>query len=191
MAIPLPGRETRRRKWESKLLLKRFSDVFPATTAEPSRDARPKNSTPLACFSRNSEEALISSSPTQSITGRAAVPLTAVLLLAFAVHGPLLLMQLPASSYDANTHMFFAAHYAKHWFNPLNEHCYGGFSQTTYPPLSHQWIALFSHAMGLPIADMFVQLCVILLLTVGVYRFARLWVGERAARYAAVGAGVV
>ncbi len=131
---------------------------------------------------------MISSSPTQSITGRAAVPLTAVLLLAFAVHGPLLLMQLPASSYDANTHMFFAAHYAKHWFNPWNEHWYGGFSQTTYPPLSHQWIALFSHAMGLPIAYMFVQLCVILLLTVGVYRFARLWVEERAASYAAVGA---
>src|SRR5258706_149163 len=84
MATPLPGRETRRRKWESKLLLKRFSDLFPATTAEPSRDVRPKNST--------------------------------------------------------------------------------------------------------PIAYRFVGLWVILLLTVGVYRFARLWVEERAASYAAVGA---
>ena len=38
-----------------------------------------------------------------------AIPLSAILLIALAVHGPLLLMQLPAGSYDANTHMFFAA----------------------------------------------------------------------------------
>ena len=73
-------------------------------------------------------------------------------------------MQLPASSYDANTHMFFAAHYASHWFNPWNEKWFGGFSQTTYPPLTHQWIALFSHLMGLKMAYMFVQFIAILLL---------------------------
>ena len=55
----------------------------------------------------------------------------------------------PAGSYDANTHMFFASHYAQHWFNPWNEKWFGGFSQTTYPPLTHQWIALFSHIMGI------------------------------------------
>ena len=43
----------------------------------------------------------------------------------------------------------FAAHYAQHWFNPWNVKWFGGFSQTTYPPLTHQWIALFSHIMGL------------------------------------------
>jgi hypothetical protein len=104
------------------------------------------------------------------------------------VHGPLLLMQLPLSSYDAYTHIFFASHYAQHWFSPWNEKWFAGFSQTTYPPLVHQWIALFSHVMGLPLAYMFVQLAGILLLVVGVYRFARLWVGDRAASYAAVGA---
>src|SRR5438270_10089365 len=112
------------------------------------------------------------SSPYQS-SSRAAIPLTAILLLALAVHGPLLLMQLPASSYDANTHMFFAAHYAKHWFSPWNEKWFGGFSQTTYPPLAHQWIALFSHVVGLQFAYMLVQLIVILLLTVGIYRYAK------------------
>ena len=45
--------------------------------------------------------------------------------------------------------MFFAAHYASHWFNPWNVKWYGGFSQTTYPPLTHQWIALFSHLIGM------------------------------------------
>ncbi len=120
-------------------------------------------------------------------TGRA-VPIGVILLLALAIHGPLLLMQLPASSYDANTHIFFAAHYAQHWFNPWNTKWYGGFSQTTYPPLVHQWIALFSHVMGLNLAYMFVQLIAILLLAVGVMRYARLWVDERAASYAALGA---
>lgn len=118
---------------------------------------------------------------------KAAVPLVAILLLALAVHGPLLLMQLPANSYDANTHIFFAAHYAHHWFSPWNEKWFGGFSQTTYPPLAHQWVALFSHLFGLTYAYMVVQLIVILLLTVGIYRYAKLWVDERSASYATIG----
>lgn len=117
-----------------------------------------------------------------------AIPLTVILLVALAVHGPLLLMQLPANTYDANTHIFFASHYAHHWFSPWNEKWFGGFSQTTYPPLTHQWIALFSHVTGLTLGYMLVQLIVILLLPVGVYRYARLWVDERAASYAALGA---
>ncbi len=115
------------------------------------------------------------------------IPLLAIVLLALAVHGPLLLMQLPANSYDANTHIFFAAHYANHWFSPWNEKWFGGMSQTTYPPLTHQWIALFSHIFGLTGAYMFVQLIVILLLPVGMYRYALLWIPEREASYAAAG----
>jgi len=127
---------------------------------------------------------LISQSPT--FPSRA-IPLSAILLICLAVHGPLLLMQLPASSYDANTHMFFAAHYAHHWFNPWNAKWFGGFSQTTYPPLTHQWIALFSHIMGLKTAYMFVQFLAILLLPIGMYRYAALWVDEVSASYAALG----
>ena len=128
---------------------------------------------------------MITKSPT--FTTSRAIPLTAILLLAMAVHGPLLLMQLPANSYDANTHMFFASHYASNWFTPWNEKWYGGFSQTTYPPLTHQWIALFSHVLGLNLAYMLVQFCAILLLTVGMYRYAKLWVDERQASYATIG----
>jgi hypothetical protein len=111
----------------------------------------------------------------------------AILLAALAVHGPLLLMELPLGSYDANFHIFFASHYAHHWFNPWNTKWFGGFSQTTYPPLPQQWTALFSYLIGLNLAYMLVQLIAILLLAVGVYRFARLWVDERAASYAALG----
>jgi hypothetical protein len=115
------------------------------------------------------------------------IPLIAIVLVALAVHGPLLLMQLPAGSFDANFHMFFASHYAHHWFNPWNEKWFGGFSQTTYPPLTHQWIALLSNVTGLKMGYMLVQLIAVLLLPVGVFRFARIWVEDRAASYAALG----
>lgn len=110
-----------------------------------------------------------------------------LLLLALAVHAPLLLLQLQSGSFDGNTHMFFADHYAHHWFNPWNEKWFAGFSQTTYPPLVHQFIALFSHVVGLQMAYTIVQALIILLLPIGVFRYARLWVNERAALYAAIG----
>src|SRR6201988_5550376 len=115
------------------------------------------------------------------------IPLLAIVRVAVAVDGPLLLMQLPSGSFDANFHIFLASHYAHHWFNPWNEKWFGGFSQTTYPPLTHQWIALFSSVVGLKMAYMLVQLIAVLLLPVGVFRFAKIWVDERSASYAALG----
>jgi hypothetical protein len=115
------------------------------------------------------------------------IPLLAIVLVALAVHGPLLLMQLPSGSFDANFHIFLASHYVHHWFNPWNEKWFAGFSQTTYPPLTHQWIALVSAVSGLKMGYMLVQLVAILMLPVGVFRFARIWVDERAASYAALG----
>jgi hypothetical protein len=115
------------------------------------------------------------------------IPLLAIVLVALAVHGPLLLMQLPSGSFDTNFHIFLASHYVHHWFNPWNEKWFAGFSQTTYPPLTHQWIALVSTVAGLKMGYMLVQLIGVLLLPVGVFRFARIWVDERAASYAALG----
>jgi uncharacterized membrane protein len=82
------------------------------------------------------------------------IPLFAIVLVAFAVHGPLLFMQLPAGSFDTNFHIFFASHYASHWFDPWNVKWFAGFSQTTYPPLTHQWIALLSNVVGLKMGYM-------------------------------------
>ncbi|HUN85362.1 MAG TPA: hypothetical protein VMU48_13340 [Terracidiphilus sp.] len=107
-------------------------------------------------------------------------------MAAVAVHLPLLLMKLPLKSYDTNFHIFFASHYVHHWFDPWNTKWYAGFSQTTYPPLPQQWVALLSHGLGLEMAYMAVQLAAILLLVVGVYRFALLWVSPRAASMAAL-----
>jgi len=109
-----------------------------------------------------------------------------ILLAAVVIHLPLLLMQLPLKSYDTNFHIFFASHYVHHWFDPWNPKWFAGFSQTTYPPLPQQWVALLSWVLGLNMAYMAVQLASILLLAVGVYRFSRLWVSPRAASYAAL-----
>lgn len=117
---------------------------------------------------------------------RSPVPITFIFLAAFVVHSPLLLMQLPLKSYDTNFHIFFASHYQHHWFDPWNPQWYAGFSQTTYPPLPQQWIAIIANITGLDLAYMVVQFIGILLLALGVYRFAQLWVDRRSASYAAL-----
>src|ERR1700679_3945491 len=109
-----------------------------------------------------------------------------ILLTVVVVHLALLLMKLSVQSYDTNFHIFFASHYVHHWFNPWNPKWYAGFSQTTYPPLPQQWVALISRIIGLNIAYMAVQFAAILLLAVGVYRFSLLWVSPRAASLAAL-----
>ena len=116
------------------------------------------------------------------------ISLTLILMTALMIHLPLLLMELPLKSYDTNFHIFFASHYLHHWFDPWNTKWYAGFSQTTYPPLSQQWVAVVSHVLGLDFAYMAVQLLAILLLVVGVYRFSVLWVTPRAASFAALAA---
>lgn len=117
---------------------------------------------------------------------RRTIPLTLILLAVALVHLPLLLMKLPLQSYDTNFHIFFASHYLHHWFDPWNTKWYAGFSQTTYPPLPQQWVAVFSHLLGLDFAYMTVQFIAMLLLAVGVYRFSLLWVSPRAASFAAL-----
>jgi hypothetical protein len=109
-----------------------------------------------------------------------------LLLAVFAVHLPLLLMELPLKSYDTNFNIFFASHYVHHWFNPWNPKWYAGFSQTTYPPLPQMWVAVVSWVTGLNLAYMTVQFVGILLLVIGVYRFSKLWVSPRAASFAAL-----
>ena len=110
-----------------------------------------------------------------------------ILLTAAVVHLPMLLMELPLRSYDTNFHIFFASHYLHHWFNPWNPKWFGGFSQTSYPPLPQQWTAVLSLIFGLNMGYMVVQFMAILLLAVGVYRFSEIWVSPRAASFAALG----
>ncbi len=70
------------------------------------------------------------------------------LLISFAINSLMVLLGYYRYSYDAYTHMFFADHYRRNWFNLWEDRWYGGFSIATYPPLSHQLIALPSFIVG-------------------------------------------
>ncbi|NNE73933.1 MAG: hypothetical protein HKN26_09730, partial [Acidimicrobiales bacterium] len=110
----------------------------------------------------------------------------AILTLAVALHGALLLSGSYQRTYDAYVHMFFADHYVRDWFSTWDERWYTGFTVVSYPPGTHQLMALLARLIGLSSAFMLVQLCALLVLVIGVYRFALLWVDERSARWAAL-----
>lgn len=89
-------------------------------------------------------------------------------------------------TYDAYVHIFFADHYARAWFDHWEPRWYTGFTMTSYPPASHQLTALLSFAVGLQNGFILVQTFALGNLVVGMYRFSRFLVGEKAAGYAAV-----
>ena len=90
------------------------------------------------------------------------------------------------NTYDAFIHMFFGDSYHRSWFDTWEPRWYTGFATTSYPPGSHMAIAALMHVLPLRAAFVVVQLGAILLLTVGVFRFAQLWVPPRPAGYAAI-----
>lgn len=90
------------------------------------------------------------------------------------------------NTYDAFIHMFFADSYHRSWFDPWEPRWYTGFATTSYPPGSHMAIAALMYVMPLRAAFVIVQIVALLLLTIGIYRFSRLWVTARPAGYAAV-----
>ncbi|SMX31110.1 hypothetical protein [Actibacterium lipolyticum] len=90
------------------------------------------------------------------------------------------------NTYDAFIHMFFGDSYHRSWFDPWEPRWYTGFATTSYPPGTHMAIAGLMHLMPLRAAFVVVQLVGLLLLTVGVFRFSRLWVTARPAGFAAL-----
>lgn len=100
-------------------------------------------------------------------------------------HGGLLPFTHP-NTYDAFIHMFFGDHYTRSWFDPWEPRWYTGFGTTSYPPGTHMAIGALQHIMPLRAAFVLVTLTGLIMLTVGVYRYALLWVPEIAAGYAAI-----
>ncbi|MGN6419553.1 MAG: hypothetical protein ACTHMC_18780 [Pseudobacter sp.] len=107
------------------------------------------------------------------------------LVLAILLHGSALLYNLN-KTYDAFVHIFFADHYARYWFEPWEFRWYTGFPVTSYPPLSHQLIALLSMIGGLKFGFVVVILAALCFFVTGIYRFSRLWVPQRSAAYASL-----
>lgn len=89
-------------------------------------------------------------------------------------------------SYDAYTHIFFASHWLHHWWSAFEPRWYTGFSVFTYPPFSHQLIALPAFIVGLEPAFLAVQSLCLVALATGMYRYARIWCTPPVATLAAV-----
>jgi hypothetical protein len=108
-------------------------------------------------------------------------------LLAFnlIVAWPLVASARYRRSYDAWTHMFFADHYRRGWWELWEPRWYGGFPVVAYPPLVHQLIALLSFPLGVEIAWAMVLLSTLVALPFAFQAFARHIAGPRIAQRAA------
>ena len=82
--------------------------------------------------------------------------------LSFILHGALLAAGSYRGTYDAWVHIFFGDHYARDWFSTWEPRWYTGFTTVSYPPASHQSIALGAKVVGLTTAFVIVQLAAML-----------------------------
>ena len=105
--------------------------------------------------------------------------------IAFVCHGLFILTARYRLSYDAYTHMLFANHYAQDWFSLWETRWYTGFTVVSYPPLTHQLIALFVPILGFDKAFALILWVITSLYPLGVYAFSRIFTGKTSAAYAA------
>jgi len=106
---------------------------------------------------------------------------------ALLYHGVLSIYGTYRNTYDAYVHIFFADHWTRGWFDHWDPRWYTGFTLTSYPPLSQQSVAAVSFLTGdLRLAFGIVQASAMVLMTIGMYRFAQLWVSKEAAGWAAI-----
>lgn len=113
--------------------------------------------------------------------------LLVAVLGALLYHGVLSVYGTYRNTYDAYVHIFFADHWIRGWFDHWDPRWYTGFTLTSYPPLSQQSVAALSFLTDdLRLAFGIVQACAMIVMTVGMYRFAQLWVSKEAAGWAAI-----
>ena len=113
------------------------------------------------------------------------------ILLAFLCHGFFIFIARYRLSYDAFTHMLFANHYAENWFSLWEPRWYTGFTVVSYPPLTHQLIALSIPLMGFDAAFALILWAVTTLYPLGIYAFSRVFTGKTAASYAALASAIL
>ncbi|MDX1522174.1 MAG: hypothetical protein R3264_11140, partial [Anaerolineae bacterium] len=135
-----------------------------------------------------SETAIADESPDTEPESQGVNPLLIIALLgALIYHGGLSLFGTYQNTYDAYVHIFFADHWTRGWFDHWDPRWYTGFPLISYPPLSQQSVAMLSFFTGdLRVSFAIVQTSAIVVMTLGMYRFARLWVSEEAAGWAAI-----
>jgi hypothetical protein len=111
--------------------------------------------------------------------------------VAFVCHGLFILSGRYRLSYDAYTHMLFASHYAENWFSLWETRWYTGFAVISYPPLTHQLIAIFVPLLGFDRAFAFVLWIVLTIYPLGIYAFSRIFTGKTSASNAALASAVL
>lgn len=115
------------------------------------------------------------------------IRLLVAVLGALLYHGVLSIFGTYRNTYDAYVHIFFADHWTRGWFDHWDPRWYTGFPLTSYPPLSQQSVAAVSFLTGdLRLAFAIVQASAMVIMTIGMYRFASLWVSKEAAGWAAI-----
>ena len=128
------------------------------------------------------------------------------IVLSLLFNLPCVIFRLQRTAFDAYTHLFFADHYRQDWWSLWEPRWYLGFSVASYPPLIHQLIALLSQPLGALVAAfapepelypgafrwvgaeaayVLVLLAVLCAFPLAVREFARVFVGPRAADWAA------
>lgn len=112
-------------------------------------------------------------------------------LIAVLCHGLFILTARYRMSYDAYTHMLFANHYTEGWFSLWEPRWYTGFTVVSYPPLTHQLIALFIPLLGFDKAFALILWMVTSLYPLGIYAFSRIFTGKTSASYAALASAVL
>lgn len=112
-------------------------------------------------------------------------------VVAIIGHGLFILSGRYHLSYDAYTHMLFANHYAEDWFSLWETRWYTGFTVISYPPLTHQLIALFIPFLGFDKAYALILWLVTASYPLGTYTFSRIFTGRASASYSALASAVL
>lgn len=109
----------------------------------------------------------------------------AVFVITF-LNVPLLASPFFENNWDSETHLFFADHYRRGWFDPWEEKWYGGFWVYSYPPLAHQLITIFSLPFELEVGYRLVQGFALLAFPLAMWLLAKEVVGVKYAGWAAL-----
>jgi len=81
--------------------------------------------------------------------------------------------------WDARTHIFFASSYTNGWWDAIEPRWYNGYYKFSYPPLSHQLLALFSMAFNdFEKSYQFLTWFFLGIAPLAVYQFSRIFTNE-------------
>jgi len=94
-----------------------------------------------------------------------------IVLLFISLIFSIYMASLDFTTFDMSSHLFFSKHYKENWFSLTNQQLSGGLDLSTYPPLTHQIVALLSFVFPLKVSYYFVLIIFWILLSYFSTRF--------------------